>query len=218
MYFDFIGVSHMRIKQFLNYFSGALIIGLNGLYAIPGVATDSLQKADLAQNFREPLPAPSEAGSSSKQPLPNAFAILDGTPIKLKFKDTISSKTAKANDTILFEVTEAVRIGSTVVIPVGSTATGVVSDVDKGRMLGRRGKLEIAIKTVQLTSGERVLLRGQNDKGGGLSGGVMAAAAIVTPLFLLMGGSNVKIEAGTALTAYVDGDYLLDPKKFELTK
>ena len=159
--------------------------------------------------------------SQAKQPLPPAsakpaltFGLADGTPIKLKFKQTVSSKTAEKNDPIEFEVAEDVIVGNAVVIAKGGTAKGVVTDVRRSGMLGRKGKLEIAIKEVTLINGERVVLRGSKEGGGGTSGGIIAVAAIINPLALLFKGKNMTYEAGTEVGAFVDGDFALDRNKF----
>ncbi|KAM3098362.1 hypothetical protein ACKFKF_17550 [Phormidesmis sp. 146-12] len=159
--------------------------------------------------------------SQTRQPLPPAsatpaltFGLADGTPIKLKFKQTVSSKNAEKNDPIEFEVAEDVIISNAVVIAKGASAKGVVTDVKRSGMLGRKGKLEIAIKEVTLVSGERVALRGSKEGGGGTSGGIIAVAAIINPLALLFKGKNMTYEAGTEVGAFVDGDFALDRNKF----
>jgi hypothetical protein len=159
--------------------------------------------------------------SQARQPLPPAsaapafaFGLTDGTPIKLKFRQTVSSKTAEKNDPIDFEVAEDVIVSNAVVIARGSSARGVVTNVRRSGMLGRKGKLEIALKEVTLVSGERVALRGSKEGGGGTAGGLIAVAAIINPLALLFKGKNMTYEAGTEVGAFVDGDFVLDRKKF----
>jgi hypothetical protein len=67
-----------------------------------------------------------------------------------------------------------------------------------------------------------VALRAVKDvKGGGHQGaitGAMVATSIVffpaAPLFLLVHGKDITIPKGTEITAYINGDIQLDPKKF----
>jgi hypothetical protein len=88
--------------------------------------------------------------------------------------------------------------------------------------MGRAGKLNINIDNVRLTSGEKVALRAVKDvKGGGHQGaitGAIVATSIVffpaAPLFLLVHGKDITIPKGTEITAYINGDIPLDPKKF----
>ncbi len=88
--------------------------------------------------------------------------------------------------------------------------------------MGRAGKLNINIDNVRLASGEKVALRAIKDvKGGGHQGaitGAIVATSIVffpaAPLFLLVHGKDITIPKGTEITAYINGDVPLDPKKF----
>jgi hypothetical protein len=162
-------------------------------------------------------PLPANPSPQLKTPLPNTkigFILADNTPVKLRFKETITSKTAQENQLIEFEVAEDILVKGITVIPRGAIAKGIIAEVKRARMLGRRGKISIVLKEVQLASGERVALRAITGKGGGLSGGAIALSAIVTPLFLLMGGKEAKYTAGTEFSAFIDGDYALNPAKF----
>ncbi len=166
----------------------------------------------ISQETRQPMPPTS---GNVKQPTQRMeFGLADGTSVKLKFKQTVSSKTAEKNDPIEFEVVEDVRVGNRVVIAKGATAKGVVTDVQRSGMLGRKGKLDISVKEVDLASGERIALRANQSSGGGTSGGVIAVSAIINPLFLLLKGKSVTYEAGTEVNAFVDGNYELDRTKF----
>uniref|UniRef100_A0A832H2K8 Uncharacterized protein n=1 Tax=Oscillatoriales cyanobacterium SpSt-402 TaxID=2282168 RepID=A0A832H2K8_9CYAN len=167
----------------------------------------------LSQSVQSPLP-PNTTGAV-KTPTPAIkFGLADGTPIKLKFKQTISSKEAKTNDTVEFEVSEPVRVGNKTVIAQGASAKGTVIEARRSGMLGRRGKLDIAIQEVTLVSGERITLRASQSSGGGTSGGVVAAAVLLSPVALLFKGKNVSYDAETEITAFVNGNFELNPAKF----
>lgn len=150
------------------------------------------------------------------------FGMADGTPIKLILKQNMSSGDANLNDRVLFEAAEDVMIDGVKVIAKGAQATGTVTEVKRKGRMGRAGKLHVKIDDVHLTSGERVALRAaQGGKGDGRAGamtGAMVATGIVffpaAPLFLMMRGKNIKIPAGTLITAYVDGDAKLDRGNF----
>lgn len=175
-----------------------------------GIPKNTVQ---VSQNTQKPLPP--AASSTTKKPLPTMqFGLADGTPVKLKFKQAVSSKTANANDPVEFEVLENVKVGNAVVIAKGATAKGVVASVQRSGMLGRKGKLEIAVKEVELVTGERVTLRASQATGGGTAGGIIAVAALINPLALLFKGKNVTYEAGTEVQAFVDGNFELEPAKF----
>ena len=165
----------------------------------------------VSQAAQQPLP-PNYA--SPTPGVSGVFGLEDGTPVQVKFRQTISSKTANENDPVDFEVAEDVFVGNTLVITKRAIAKGMVVRARRSGMLGRRGKLDIVLREVTLVSGERVPIRAEQKGGGGTSGGIVALAAIINPLALLFKGKNITYEAGTAVQAFVDCNFALDQKKF----
>ncbi|MCU0549580.1 MAG: hypothetical protein MUC48_09560 [Leptolyngbya sp. Prado105] len=189
----------------------ALVVGLEVLpiAQFPAIATP----LQISQAIKQPIPP---ASDPIKTPTPAMqFGLEDGTSIKLKFKQTISSKTAKEGDPVEFEVAEDVSVGNTLVIAKGASARGKVTKVRAAGMLGRKGKLEIEIKEVTLLTGERITLRGNQTGGGGHAGGIIAIAAVINPLALLFKGKHAVYEAGTEVAAFVDGNFALNRSKFK---
>jgi hypothetical protein len=207
----------MAIMKKSHIATSVLFVAVQGLFTtihLGAIATPMPSEIQMAQAARKPLPP--ESTSAVKKPVGNlTFGLANGTPIKLRFKETISSKTAKTNDPITFEVAENVMIGNTVVIAKGANAKGIIVEARRSGMLGRKGKLEIMVREVELVSGERIAVRSSEEKGGGHAGGLLAAAAVVNPLFLLASGKNITYKAGTEFNAFVDGDYELDRAKFQ---
>jgi hypothetical protein len=188
----------------------ALIVGLeaSAIAQLPAAATPIL----LSQATKQPLPAattPVKAPTTAME-----FGLEDGTPVKLKFKQTISSKTAKEGDIVILEVAEDVAVKNKLVIAKGADAKGKVTKVRASGMLGRKGKLEITLQEVTLVSGERVALRGSQTGGGGHAGGLIAVAAVINPLALLFKGKSAVYEAGTEVPAFIDGNFVLSRSKF----
>src|SRR6266478_6386844 len=189
---------------------------LSALLLFPGAALpQSTQDKNAKQAAQEPPVAP-----VVKQPL--AFGLEDATPVKLRINRNISSADAHVNETVDFEVLEEVKVHDVVVIPRGGMAWGTVTLAQPKRRMGRTGKLNINIDNVRLASGEKVALRAVKDvQGGGHQGaitGAIVATSIVffpaAPLFLLIHGKDITIPKGTEITAYINGDIPLDPKKF----
>ncbi len=153
---------------------------------------------------------------------PPPHTLLDGTPVKLRLSQTLSSADAKVGQEIPFEVVEDVKVDDVTVLPKGATAIGTVTEVEPKRSMGRAGKLNINISYARLADQEKAALRATKDsKGGGHVGamtGAMVATAIVffpaAPLFLFMHGKDVTIPQGTEVTAFVEGDMHLDMAKF----
>jgi hypothetical protein len=158
-----------------------------------------------------PAPAPDNSTPSAPPP-PNT--LLDGTTVKLRLAENISSETSKTGDQVPFEVTEEVLVRGVVVIPKGAAALATVTDAEPKKRMGRGGKLDVNVDSVRLADGEKAQLRAAKDtKGGGHVGamtGAMVATSIVffpaAPLFLFMHGKSVDIPKGTEVTAFVQGD------------
>lgn len=156
----------------------------------------------------------------------SAFVLEDGTPIKLRLSQTVSSADAHVNDRVEFEVLEDVLVNNIVVVPKGGTALGTVTEAVPKRRMARGGKLEIVMESVRLVDGQKAALRAVKDaKGGGHTGGMtigIVAAAVVfwpaAPLFLLMHGKDITFPKGTDVPTFVSGDMKLDPVKFQLAE
>jgi hypothetical protein len=162
-----------------------------------------------------PLTAPQNGTSSqslSAPPPPNT--LLDGTPVKLRLAENISSETSKTGQQVSFEVTEDVMVQGVAVIPKGAKALATVTDAEPKKRMGRGGKLDVNVDSVRLADGEKAQLRAVKDTtaGGhvGAMTGAMVATAIVfwpaAPLFLFMHGKSVDIPKGTEVMAFVQGD------------
>jgi len=155
-----------------------------------------------------------------KEPL--TFGLQDGTPVKLRINRNMSSADAKTGDTVDFEVLEDVKFGEVVIIPRGGTALATVTLAKSRGRMGKGGKLDINIDSVRLVSGEKAALRAVKEtKGGGRTGamtGAIVASSILffpaAPFFLFMKGKDITIPKGTEITAYINGDIPLDPKRF----
>ena len=151
-----------------------------------------------------------------------AFGLAEDTPVRLKLTRMMSSKDAKVNEKVDFEVLEDVRVGDTTVIQRGGLAIATVTEARNRRRLGRSGKLNMNIDYVQLTSGDKVSLRAIKGGTGGTRTAAMTGAMVATgivffpaaPLFLFMKGKNIEIPKGTEITAYIAADTPLDPTRF----
>jgi PEGA domain len=179
------------------------------------------------------LVAQQATGASSSQPASSATAItpagppqphtlLDGTPVKLRLSQTISSANAKVGQEIPFEVVEEIKVDDAVVLPKGAVAIGTVTECNPKKSMGRAGKLNLNISYARLADQEKVALRAtQDNKGGGHVGamtGAMVATAVVffpaAPLFLFIKGKDITIPQGTEITAFIEGDMHLNMANF----
>lgn len=164
----------------------------------------------------QPSPAMAAADVTSDH------SIHDGTPVKLRLRENVTSATAKTGQEIPFETVEEVQVDGVTVLPKGSLAMGVVTEAESKRSMGRAGKLNMAISYARLKDSEKVALRAVSEQKGGSHTGAMTGAMVATslivwpaaPFFLFMKGKDISIPQGTEITAFVDGDMHLDMGKF----
>jgi hypothetical protein len=135
----------------------------------------------------------------------------EGTDVKLKFAEDLSSKTAADGDPVNMILDEDLKVGDVVVAKAGCKAVGEVTNAKKAGMMGKAGELNLRLE--HLTIGDqRVRLRGSKGKEGeGKVGTAVALTVLFGPIGLIKHGKNVDVKAGTLLTAYVDEDAQLIP-------
>ena len=158
--------------------------------------------------------------------LPAPHTLLDGTPVKLRLSQTITSADAKVGQEVPFEVVEDVKVDDVVVLPKGATAIATVTEAEHKKSMGRAGKLNISISYARLADQEKVALRAVKDTKGGGHVGAMTGAIVATsivffpaaPLFLFVHGKDITIPQGTEITAFVEGDMHLDMARFGVSQ
>ncbi|HET9327131.1 MAG TPA: hypothetical protein VFQ05_10185 [Candidatus Eisenbacteria bacterium] len=91
-------------------------------------------------------PASSTRASQSEQP---GVTLPSGTPIKVAVSARVTSETAQPGDTWTGSVQEPVVVGDRIVIPAGSTVTGVVSGA-KAAEKGSRAFLVMSVKSIDV--------------------------------------------------------------------
>lgn len=183
-----------------------------------------LLEATILEAAGFPVQSAVPAGQDRQlEPAPQGPTLEDGTSVRLRISQTISSANAHVNDRVQFEVLEGVRVADALIIPRGSMAWGTVSEAQPKRTMGRGGKLEIVLESVRLLDGERAPLRATKEAKGGGQFGTMAAGIVgagslfwpVAPFFLLMRGKDINIPVGTEVLAFVNGNFKLDFEKFQ---
>ena len=142
-----------------------------------------------------------------------ATIVPKGTDVRLSFDDAVTSKTAKIGDKINFHVVDDVVIDGQVLIKKGTAATGVVTEVAKGRRFGVNARLKIRLEPVAGADGTMVpiaarqkgkITGSRTDKAAIASG---AGALVLGPIGLGIGyfvtGKEVKVKSGDTLTTEV---------------
>lgn len=195
------------------------------LLSLPLVPCGSLVAQQPAQPAAAAAPQATSsqtASATASSPLPQPHTLLDGTPVKLRLSQTISSADAKVGQEIPFEVVEDVKVDNAVVLPNGAPAIATVTEAEHKRSMGRAGKLNISITYARLADQEKVALRATKETKGGGHVGAMTGAIVATsivffpaaPLFLFIHGKDITIPQGTEVTAFVEGDMHLDMARF----
>jgi hypothetical protein len=186
-----------------------LSIGLISLYCICILAS--------AQEISGPKgDAPTEAASTPTLPKENQSAgaqstliVREGTVVKLKFGQSLSSKLTVDGDPVNLILDEDLRLGEVTIAKAGAEALATVSHAKKARMLGRGGELSIRLEYV-IVRNSRVRLRGTKGKEGqGKEGTVVALTILFGPIGLIKHGKNVEVTEGTPFVAYVDQDFVV---------
>lgn len=174
---------------------------------------------------QQPQEAPQTPQAQPTASIPIPHTLMDGTPIKLRLSQTISSADARVGQEIPFEVVEDVKVDDIAVLPKGATAIGTVTEADHKKSMGRAGKLNMSISYARLADQEKAALRAVKDSKGGGHVGAMTGAIVATsivffpaaPLFLFVHGKDITIPQGTEITAFVEGDMHLDMARFGVT-
>lgn len=131
--------------------------------------------------------------------------IPSGTEIKIKSVEKVVSRNVKDGDEIKFETHENVIVNNIVAIPKGTPIFGQVKDVEKGKALGKEGKLDIIFNYVQLPDGKKIkITSSKNFSGKNNTTGAIVGAVLFSPLWLLTSGSNAKIKEGQIFSVFVE--------------
>ncbi len=163
---------------------------------------------------------PVQAGQATAQnpqvqagePTPKLI-LKEGTDVKLKFAQDLSSKTANDDDPVNLVLAEDLKLGDVLVAKAGAKALGTITHAKKAGMMGKGGELNMRLEYV-LAGDSRVRLRGTKGKEGeGKVGTAVALTVLFGPIGLIKHGKNVEIKEGTPLLAYIDQDFAVPAAK-----
>ena len=174
-------------------------------------ATDELigMLKALAPSGSAPAPArvtpppPEQPAKPAEPPRPKVFLLREGTEVKLRFAENLSSKNAKEGDPVSFVLADDIWVGDTLIVRAGAPAKGEVSHVEKAGLLGKPAELNVRLSYIK-AGPSRVRLRGSKVKEAEGKSGTLGI--LLAPLGLLMPGKQIEVTEGTRLSAYVDED------------
>ncbi|GIU68145.1 hypothetical protein PsB1_2299 [Candidatus Phycosocius spiralis] len=130
--------------------------------------------------------------------------------IKVEIIEMISTRTHKIGDTFALKLSAPLKLGNTIVIPVGTLGSGEIIDAGKPGIGGKPGKLILAARSLTF-EGQLIPLRGLrlSQSGEDKSGLVTALTFVPYVGFagLLVSGGHVEIPTGSWGQARLSGDF-----------
>lgn len=150
------------------------------------------------------------AAAEAAAPAPRV-KLAEGTLVRLKFAEDVSSKTATEEDPVNFELDEDLVVDGVVVARAGAMAVGYVTSAKRAGFLGQGAQLSVRVEYLKVGS-VRVRLRGRKAKTGeDKTGATVVLTALFGPLGLIKKGKDISVPKGAPLEAYVDQDVELAP-------
>jgi len=140
----------------------------------------------------------------SAVPANAAVKLPEGTEVRLRLLEPLSSATSTQGQRFNLELDDDVRVDGVVVIARGAKAIGTVMSAKKRGFMGKGGELNIMIDYV-LVNDERVRLRANSGNAGDDKvGATVALTVLFGPLGLLKRGKNIELNPGLVIPAYID--------------
>jgi hypothetical protein len=111
-----------------------------------------------------------------------------GTSIRLRLSQNVSSADANAGDTITLEVLDDVNVGQVIAIRHGAQARGKVTEAHSKRSMVRAGTAAINIASFEAADGRRVPVSAEqkskgDNKSGTIAAGIVGSAVLFVPAF-----------------------------------
>jgi len=142
--------------------------------------------------------------------------IPQGTLVKLRLMQSLSTRSTKEGQVVKFVVLDAVRIGKRKIIEKGASVDAFVSHIRHPQRFGRNASLKIKFVSVNSVKGRNIPVEigphaaKTNEQMGMAAGAAVGGALIFGPIGLLAGlfvkGKNVEIPSGTELHVEVAED------------
>lgn len=160
------------------------------------------------------------AGALATVGFANAELVHRGTPVTLTFDQDLSSKSAKAGDTVMMHVAKDVVVDGRVIIPAGTREDALIESVSKRGRFGKNASIRLALNPVIGRRDKQYPLQprsaGSNFKGSRTDHAALASGAgllVLGPVGLVGGvfipGKEVHIKAGDKLESEISHDVRL---------
>jgi len=180
----------------------------------PAAPAEAVPAAAPVEPTPAPTPTPAPVAKPAPTPTPRPRIVASGTSLEVVLQQTLSTKTAQAEDRVLAELAEDVVVDGDVLLPAGAEVRGhVVSAVRSGRVKGR-AHLVVAFDEVRFdgrsyaiaATGFDVTAGSSKGKDAKIAGGAAAAGAVIGAIAgggdgALKGGAIGGVAGGAAVLA-----------------
>jgi hypothetical protein len=151
------------------------------------------------------------AQAQDASPAGEKVLLREGTDVKLRFAEELSSKTAAEGDPVNLVLDEDIVVGNVVVAKAGAKAVGTVTNAKKAGMMGKGGELNLRLDRLKVGD-NKIRLRGTKGKeGDSKTGTAVALTVLFGPVGLIKHGKEITVKQGTPFAAFVDDDVALPP-------
>jgi hypothetical protein len=86
---------------------------------------------------------------AADEPAAAKVVLKEGSEVKLKFADDLSSKTANEGDPVNLILDEDIKVGDVIVAKAGCKAVGTITNSKKAGMMGRAGSNISRLETTE---------------------------------------------------------------------
>ena len=182
---------------------------MKGLYSALASAMITCASASDAQTAAVAPAAPAPVTTAALVPAAETPVLRIGTkvPLKLSQELTTKGKQLRVCQHFQMETTEPIMINGAVVVPVGSPATGEITEVRNKGMWGKSGHFTAQVAYVTV-GGRQVRMTGTfDDKGtaGGI-GAVAVSTIVFLPAGFFMTGTSAHLPAGAPVIGFIGED------------
>jgi hypothetical protein len=132
--------------------------------------------------------------------------VKEGTEVKLKLAERLSSKNVAEGDLVNFVLDKDLRIGDVTVARAGAVAVGTISHASRSGILGRPGDLAVRLEYLRTPDSQLELRGSKGNQGKGRECTTVVLTVLFGPVGLAKHGRNAEFSQGTSLTAFVDRD------------
>jgi len=182
-------------------------------YGVPGGCPRAPEPVtpNAAATSQPPSSASDSAPAQTQAPAakPSAIVLPCGTLLRLEFVSSPSSKTARVGDHLSLRVTQEVKYGDAVVVPIGALADATVTFVYRGGSGGIPGQLAFELNALQARGVTVPLWRVQARSGEPKPPGPAVLIPVAGMLTMFRHGKDAEIKPGTPVAALVAADTTL---------